>query len=132
MKTWMLTLAIALLTTTAAQAKQGVPESFTLGRELCLATARTQLLDNCDFQAELKTRSASVYGMALDICGTYGESNPARETLCFTKAAAVLKEDDVSSEVLKCRELSTASEKSTCLKKVFTAKNSQKTKLAEN
>jgi hypothetical protein len=128
MKTWFLTLALMLATTLSgvAQAKQNVPEVFTLGRDLCLATARTQLLDSCDFHAEIKTRKSSMWGMALEICGTYGESNPARESHCYARAAALIKDEDTKDQASKCTGLSSAGEKSSCFKKVFTAKEGEK------
>ncbi len=124
MKTWLVTAILILanvLSALPAQAKS-VPDVFTLGRDLCLATARTQLLDSCDFHAELKTRKSSMWGMALEICSTYGESNPARESHCYTRAAVLIKDEDTKAESAKCTGLSSAGEKSSCLKKVFSAR----------
>lgn len=130
-----LIIALAFLVsafTNVAQAKSTVPEVFTLGRDLCLSTARFQLLDSCDFHAEIKTRKSSTWGMALEICGTYGESNPAREASCFARAASLIKDEDTSDRASKCGDLATIGEKSACLKKVFTAKNAEKHHLAKN
>jgi hypothetical protein len=117
-----LILALTLILSTAAHAKTTVPEVFALGRDLCMSTARAQLIDACDFHAEVKTRKASLWGMAVEICSTYGESNPAREGLCFARAVNLIKDDDTKVQATKCVSLATPGEKSSCIKKVFIAK----------
>ncbi|MEK7358667.1 MAG: hypothetical protein AAB250_19640 [Bdellovibrionota bacterium] len=129
MKALFFTVAMTMsltLTQTAQAAAANVPEVFTLGRDLCVTTARTQLLDACDFHAEVKTRKSSKWGMALEICGTYGESNPAREANCYARAVNLIKDEDTLAQAMKCRDLSIPGEKNSCLKKVFASKNGEK------
>lgn len=130
MKTWI--LALMLLVANTANAKTVVPEVFKLGRSLCVATARAQLLDACDFHAEVKARKSNAYGMALELCGTYGEDNPAREAFCFTRAAKLIEDEDTREQASRCQDLSTPGEKSSCLKKLFVVKNGEKKEIAQN